>query len=73
MIPLGAQIIAIADSFDAMTTGRGYNKPLVAIDEVTAELRKCSGAQFNPVYVAKFIELLEQKKIHTLSKTAAPL
>lgn len=71
MIPLGAQLIAIADAFDAMTTGRDYNKPLGAVmDEAIAELRKCSGTQFNSVYVSKFIELLEQKKIHTLLKTS---
>jgi putative nucleotidyltransferase with HDIG domain len=72
MIPIGAQIIAIADAFDAMTTGRGYNNPLgMVISDVIAELRRCSGTQFNPAYVNRFIELLEQKKIHTLPKTAA--
>lgn len=70
MIPVGAQIIAIADAFDAITTGRGYNKPLgMVMDEAIAEMRRSSGTQFNPAYVAKFLELLEQKKIHTLSKT----
>lgn len=74
MIPIGAQIIAIADAFDAMTTGRGYNKPLGAVmDEAIAELKKCSGTQFNPAYVHTFIELLEQKKIHTLSNAPVPI
>lgn len=62
MIPRGAQIIAIADSFDAMTTGRGYNKPLLS-GEAVGELRKCSGEQFNPAYANTFIELVQQKKI----------
>ena len=62
MIPRGAQIIAIADSFDAMTTGRGYNSPLLS-EEAVGELRKCSGEQFNPAYVKTFIELVQQKKI----------
>lgn len=65
MIPRGAQIIAVADSFDAMTTGRGYNKPLM-LDEAIGELKKSSGAQLNPVYAAKFIELLEEKKIKAI-------
>ena len=65
MIPRGAQIITIADSFDAMTTGRGYNKPLLS-EEAVEELRKCSGQQFNPAYVSVFIELLDQKKIRPL-------
>lgn len=65
MIPRGAQIIAIADSFDAMTTGRGYNKPLL-MEEAVKELENSSGIQFNPLYAKKFIELIEQKKIHAL-------
>ena len=66
MIPRGAQIIAIADSFDAMTTGRGYNNPYVVLEEIVAELKKSAGQQFNPVYVNKFIELLQQKKIRAI-------
>lgn len=65
MIPRGAQIIAIADSYDAMTTGRGYNSPLT-IDEAIAELKRSSGSQFNPAYANKFIELLIQGKIKAL-------
>lgn len=65
MIPRGAQIIAIADSFDAMTTGRGYNKPLLP-EEAVEELRKCSGHQFNPAYANTFIELVQQKKIRPI-------
>ena len=30
-IPFGARILAVADSFDAMTTDRGYNKPMGAL------------------------------------------
>ena len=62
MIPRGAQIIAIADSYDAMTTGRGYNKPLM-LEGAIEELKKSSAAQFNPAYVQEFIKLLEAKKI----------
>jgi HD-GYP domain-containing protein (c-di-GMP phosphodiesterase class II) len=41
------------------------------VEEAVVELKKSSGQQFNPVYVSKFIELLEQKKIHTLSSAPA--
>lgn len=54
-IPLGARIIAVADTFDVMTTGRVYMKarsPENAIDE----LKRCSGTQFDPAIV----ELLEE-------------
>ena len=56
-IPSGAQIIAIADSFDAMTTHRGYNKPLT-VQEALAELRNGAGTQFNPVYVEAFADVV---------------
>lgn len=68
MIPVGAQIIAISDAFDAMTTGRGYNEPL-GVARAIAELKKCSGTQFNPACVKAFVELLEGKKIYALTKT----
>ncbi|MBU3934146.1 MAG: hypothetical protein KKH11_05725, partial [Candidatus Omnitrophica bacterium] len=56
-IPAGAHIIAIADAFDAMTTGRTYTKPKSA-DEAIAELKRSSGAQFKLLYVEKFIQAL---------------
>jgi len=49
LIPPGAQIIAIADAFDAMTTHRGYNKPLT-VPQALEELRKGAGTQFHPAY-----------------------
>jgi HD-GYP domain-containing protein (c-di-GMP phosphodiesterase class II) len=46
-IPLGARIILIADTIDAMTTDRPYRKRLT-LDVVIAELQKCKGTQFDP-------------------------
>jgi HD domain len=45
-IPLGARIILIADTIDAMTTDRPYRKRL-SLDVVIAELQKCKGTQFD--------------------------
>ncbi len=56
-IPSGAQVITIADSFDAMTTARSYNKPKTA-QEALEELRRGSGTQFNPQYLEAFVELI---------------
>lgn len=53
-IPLYARIIAVADTYDAMTTDRPYRKALTAADAV-AELQRCSGSQFDPAIVARFI------------------
>jgi hypothetical protein len=49
-IPLGARIILIADTIDAMTTDRPYRKRL-PLDVVSAELQKCKGTQFDPELV----------------------
>ncbi|MBN2033334.1 MAG: HD domain-containing protein [Deltaproteobacteria bacterium] len=49
-IPLGARIIAVADAFDAMTTQRTYNKPMV----LGEALKKCASLkrkQFDPVAI----------------------
>jgi HD-GYP domain-containing protein (c-di-GMP phosphodiesterase class II) len=49
-IPLGARIILIADTIDAMTTDRPYRKRL-PVDAVISELEKCKGTQFDPELV----------------------
>lgn len=59
-IPPGAQIIGIADSFDAMTTHRGYNKPKT-VQEAVVELRAGAGSQFNPAFVKVFADLIEKE------------
>lgn len=49
-IPLGARIIMISDTIDAMTTDRPYRKAL-SFDKVTAELIKYRSIQFDPLLV----------------------
>jgi putative nucleotidyltransferase with HDIG domain len=46
-IPLGARIILISDTIDAMTTDRPYRKRL-GLEVVIAELQKYRGQQFDP-------------------------
>ena len=55
-IPLGARIIAVCDAFDAMTTTRTY-RAAMAPTEAYAELRRCSGTQFDQSVVAAFCAL----------------
>jgi putative nucleotidyltransferase with HDIG domain len=57
-IPLGARIITVADSFDAMTTDRPYRDALT-LEEAIATLKEKSGTQFDPAIVASFIQVLE--------------
>ena len=50
-IPSGAKIVAVADSFDAMTTDRTYKRRKV-FTEVVEDFRKNAGKQFEPEVVA---------------------
>jgi two-component system cell cycle response regulator len=52
-IPLGARIVAVCDSFDAMVADRPYRAAL-AHDAALDELERCAGSQFDPVVVAAF-------------------
>ena len=58
-IPLGARLLAVADSFDSMTSDRAY-RPAMSIDIALNELHKCSGGQFCPVAVEAFISGLKR-------------
>jgi hypothetical protein len=59
-IPLGARIIAVVDTFDAMTTDRPYREARPA-GEAIAELRRESGRQFDPRVVEAFLGLLAER------------
>jgi putative nucleotidyltransferase with HDIG domain len=52
-IPLVARILAVADTYDAMTSARPYRAPL-AHDRAVAELARVSGSQLDPACVAAF-------------------
>ena len=62
-IPLNARIIGIADAFDAMTANRVYRKAL-DMDFVKAELKRCSGSQFDPTLVEIMLELIESGAVN---------
>lgn len=61
-IPEAARIVAIADSFDAMTTKRPYRKAL-SPQEAYAEIREGSGSQYDPVLVEAFAQVWEKGSI----------
>lgn len=58
MIPIGAQILAVADAYDAITSGRGYKKGRSRAVAVS-ELEEHSKKQFNPVYVEALKKVLK--------------
>ena len=57
-IPLAAQIISVADTYEAMTSTRPY-RPALSHETAVAELRRVSGTQLNPLVVDAFIRQLE--------------
>jgi response regulator RpfG family c-di-GMP phosphodiesterase len=58
-IPLIARIIAVADTYDAMTSDRAYRRALP--HEVTvSEIERCSGTQFDPDVAGSFVERIEE-------------
>ena len=71
-IPLGARILAVADTYDAMVTDRPYRKRL-SIEAAKAELRKQVGVQHDPAVVEAFLHFIDEKQerlaAHTISDT----
>jgi len=57
-IPLGARIIAVADSLDAITSKRVY-KAAMSWDTAIAEMQRCSGTQFDPEVVRIFVSVAD--------------
>lgn len=55
-IPLGARIIAVADSLSAMLQSRPY-RPAMTFEAADAEIVRCAGTQFDPEVVAAFVRV----------------
>jgi HD-GYP domain-containing protein (c-di-GMP phosphodiesterase class II) len=61
-IPVEARICAACDAFSAMTTHRAY-RPAMQVTAALAELRHCSGTQFDPKVVAALVEVIEADEV----------
>lgn len=58
-IPAGGRLIAVADTFDAITTRRPY-KEAMSVEHAVQELRAKTGSQFDPQMVEAFLTALER-------------
>ncbi len=56
-IPVFARILAVADTIDAMSADRPYRRGK-SLEEVVAELKRCSGTQFDPEVVRAFLSTI---------------
>lgn len=57
-IPLSSRVLSVVDSYDAMVSRRPYKDP-IPVSAARAELRRCSGSQFDPVVVQAFLNVLD--------------
>jgi HD-GYP domain-containing protein (c-di-GMP phosphodiesterase class II) len=55
-IPLHSRIVAVADAFDSMTSGRSY-QAMMSFEAARAELKELAGRMFDPKVVDAFLGL----------------
>jgi putative nucleotidyltransferase with HDIG domain len=58
-IPIHAQVIALADAYDAMTTDRPYRKGL-SPDQAVEEILRFRGTQFSPMLTDVFVKMVRE-------------
>ena len=58
-IPDVAQIIAVADTFDAMHSTRPYRKKM-KMENIVAELKRVAGTQLNAKYVQVLLDMIDE-------------
>ena len=61
-IPLIARLLAVADTYDAMTSDRPYRKGL-SRDIALAEIAKKAGTQFDPALAEQFVAMMTEMKL----------
>jgi putative nucleotidyltransferase with HDIG domain len=71
-IPLEARIIAVADSYDAMTTTRPYRVALPHAEAIR-RLHAGAGQQWDPKIVSAFVKWAELNQAPTVAASLAPL
>jgi HD-GYP domain-containing protein (c-di-GMP phosphodiesterase class II) len=70
-IPLDARILSVADSYDAMTSLRPYREGKLNQEEALAELKRCSGTQFDPKIVDVFVAAREGQQLQETEPNAS--
>lgn len=71
-IPLGARVLAVADTVEAMLSDRPYRATL-SLGDVVAEVIRCSGKQFDPVVVTAFLAVVQSQGADFFVNSAAAI
>ncbi|MEO6324915.1 MAG: HD domain-containing phosphohydrolase [Thermoanaerobaculia bacterium] len=71
-IPFMARIVTVADTFDAMTTTRPYQKAM-ALDYVVSRIRSFSGTRFDPVVIAALEKAYAMRDLEVVGEAARVL
>lgn len=66
-IPLAARIVAVADVFDALSSKRTYKEEW-PVGKAMDEMKRCSGAHFDPAIIDAWISLFEKGEIGRIMK-----
>lgn len=64
-IPIQARIVAVADSYDAMSSRRIYRNQL-SKQQIIAEFQQNKGTQFDPEITDIFLQLLKDDQLHVI-------
>ncbi|UQX02911.1 HD-GYP domain-containing protein [Streptomyces sp. RerS4] len=71
-IPVLARVVAVADSFDAMTSTRSYSRAR-PVPTALAELERCAGTQFDPEMVRALVDAIGRHGWHPVVTSDADL
>ena len=66
-IPLGARILAVADSYDTMHSKRPYQKDPKSDEFILNEFETCKGTQFDPQVVDVFLTILAEEELELIT------
>src|SRR5450432_403767 len=71
-IPLQARIVSVADTYDAMTTTRPYQKAM-EIGYVVERIRQFAGVRYDPVVVKAFLSAYEKGDLAPIPVASYPV
>jgi putative nucleotidyltransferase with HDIG domain len=69
-IPIGSRVLALADTWDAMTSERPYRSSL-SVSEARSEIEAHLGSQFDPVIGTVFLQLVDSGEVTAVPEVDA--